>query len=230
MSRHCSTFVFGFIVVLLIISLVGMACSAATSFWFTQSYLNTHIGLWESCTDIACLDRKKHILRFEDHFFVSNSIKNKTFDLVMVLLMGSGLMSILSLVMCCIQHPLCRTLSVSILSFTSAGSSIAAIVLSEILIKRKLDKSNLYEHGWSAIVAWVGTGANMLAFLLCMFMCCCCSPKEGYDRRTSTPQENGGFHYTPNDQYRQAYSSMPQRSDSSGKGHGGMENAGYQLR
>ena len=74
MADCCSRSVVTLVAILLFVGIGGMICGAIGTSWFTQSRLDTHVGLLKSCTRILgrCTERK-NILKFkEEHeaFFV----------------------------------------------------------------------------------------------------------------------------------------------------------------
>lgn len=66
MADCCSRSVVSLITILLFVGIGGMVCGAIGTSWFTQSTLDTHIGLLKSCARSLdlCNDRK-HIFEFK---------------------------------------------------------------------------------------------------------------------------------------------------------------------
>lgn len=88
-----------------------------------------------------------------------------------------------------------------------------------------------YKHGWSSILAYVGCGGFILAFILSIAMCC--TPPNRYRKRRPEAYEiDTEFSYTPgfNSNYNQLNNNASKNNTGEKKSLSEYANVGFQLK
>lgn len=95
----------------------------------------------------------------------------------------------------------------------------------------KIGQVNDYKHGWSSILAWVGCGGFILAFVLTIPMCCTI-PNRHRKRRSEPYDTDTEFRYIPSfhANYNVLNNTNTPKNTNKRKENSTYENVGFQTK
>lgn len=190
-------------VVVILIGLAGLLSGAAGNSWWKidNGKEKKDVGLWRQCyqdevngtfADQICTKRM-NLLEFKDE---DEKAFNREKDAVLLVLIVSASFSFFTFIsilsMLCCQEELdqwkCGALITTLFAFISTICGFGALVFSEVELDDLWEKG--YEHGWSVILAWVGSSLMGLAFIL-SFTLICVGAKEHESLEETYKHTNG---------------------------------------
>ncbi|XP_065655626.1 uncharacterized protein LOC101239228 [Hydra vulgaris] len=189
--------------VTLALTLFGFICVLCGLFgnsWWQQDEKNT-MGLWKTCSsENGCLTRES-TLRFTD----ADSRELDSMIIALIVSIASILLTVASLMymMAYRKNPEtwnCGTILLSLFTFISAAACLSTLIFAETRFKETFQ---LYKHGWSVILAWLGAIFLILSFA-CAIVLLCTKTKEvtrpiDYTRRPSSQNVLDNLGYVHDD-------------------------------
>lgn len=161
-------------------------------------------GLWRSCNTnkdllnpysrkTECTDRKD-VFKFPSS---DGRLEERNKDITLVLLLIGTCLSAVSwittLCLCCCLSKRslwrCNTIITGILSLLAAGTSFGGVIFAEVEFDNKW---NQWDYGWSAICAWIGGAASLIAAVV-LFILACMNPKSKSSRPVLVGKANQGY-------------------------------------
>ncbi|XP_065654125.1 uncharacterized protein LOC100207476 isoform X1 [Hydra vulgaris] len=187
---------------------IALAClivGAVGNSWWKYITINSNIGLW-SITSGKNVFYRTNILKFYANLEDPRAVEKDIILTMIIIGGGFALLSIWSVLflLCCVQNRsywLCGSAVLLLTTFMAGGCSLAAIIFAEINFKSDWKRS---EHGYSAILTWIGSGLCVIAFIFSMFTFCVTPSNEylthaynlssiTYDREKGLQMDNIGY-------------------------------------
>jgi len=166
----------GICIACFVIGLAGIVAGCYGDSWFTQTNIND--GLWRICREVfgvtTCTVRKD-VFHFDNSSDGDEAAYNK--DIILCLLLASGILCFLGMLpllsmFCWRKKKLtwkCVAGLVFCLGLSGASVGFAGLGYGEYEFKAVWQNT---EHGWSALLAWVGVTALALgAFISAALIC-----------------------------------------------------------
>ncbi|XP_047125031.1 uncharacterized protein LOC124807306 [Hydra vulgaris] len=189
---------------ILAIALACLIVGAVGNFWWKDDN-NKEIGLLSTSTG-SDINYRTNVLKFNAQ---DDQVSVKK-DIILILIIIGGAFALLSIwnalfLFCCFKnrsHWLWGSSILIVTTFMAGAWSLAAIIYAEVEFKFVWEKS---EHGYAAVLTWVGSGTCVVAFIISFFSICITPTNEylthahnqgsyfTYDREKGLQMDNIGY-------------------------------------